>query len=411
MGQVKHKRDRMRVALIAPQVRVEDSYRHQSEHLFRKSGANTGNFAFVHALWSHLSPHVEIFPWEASPELLRESCDIIVMACANQLGPHSNLEQLAITFERCKLPILAVGLGAQAKELGLTVELTSGTRRWLDVVAAHAPAKAPNIGVRGEFSRRQVERNGAGERAVVTGCPSNFINPSPSLATLLDQRYRDDSVKRVAVPAGLHHWAKLAQLEQSLADIVESTSGVYIAQSEIDMIRIARGEWGRIDSATFRSIRSYIRPGLSDDDFRLWCKRYATCFIDATSWMEAMRNFDFVVGPRFHGVMLAMQAGTPGGVIAHDSRTLEMCETMSIPVRMAQNMPPKFLPSDLPLLFQFEAEEYSRSRCELARRYTELLIASGIEPSEGLRGLRGNETGSPPRLETTERSEAMAPAA
>ena len=46
------------------------------------------------------------------------------------------------------------------KELGATVELTAGTRRWLDVVAAHAPSKAPNIGVRGEFSQEQVERSG-----------------------------------------------------------------------------------------------------------------------------------------------------------------------------------------------------------------------------------------------------------
>ena len=353
---------------------------------------------------------MEIFPWEASPNLMRERCDVIVMACANQLGPHSNLEQLAITFERTKLPIVAIGLGAQAKELGPAVELTAGTRRWLDVVAAHAPTKAPNIGVRGEYSRQQVERNGAGDCAVVTGCPSNFINPNPSLPTVLDQRYRRGAVERVAVPAGLHHWARLARLEQSLADIVEQTSGVYIAQSEIDMIRIARGEWDQIDPATFRTIRSYIRPDLSDDGFRLWCKRYATCFIDAASWIEAMRNFDFVVGPRFHGVMFAMQAGTPGGVVAHDSRTHEMCETMSVPVRMVQDMPSKFLPSDLPSLFQFDAEEYGRRRCELGCRYAELLVVAGIEPSDGLQGLRRHEPASPPRLERTERSDTMAPA-
>jgi polysaccharide pyruvyl transferase len=237
----------MKVALIAPQRRVEDSYRHSSEYLFRKSGANTGNFAFVQALWLHLSPHVEIFPWEASPDVIRERCDVIVMACANQLGPHSNLEQLAVMFERAKLPILAIGLGAQAKELGATVELTAGTRRWLNVVAAHAPSKAPNIGVRGEFSREQVERNSVHDRAIVTGCPSNFINPDPSLATALEERYRRGRVERVAVPAGLHHWAKLGPLERALADIVESTSGAYIAQSEIDMIRMARGEWDEMD--------------------------------------------------------------------------------------------------------------------------------------------------------------------
>src|ERR1700692_1460402 len=108
----------MRVALIAPQIWVHESYRRPSDHLFRKSGANTGNFAFVHAVWSHLAPHVDIFPGEASPEEMRERAAVIVMACPNQLGPHSNLEQLAIPFDRTKLPILAIGLGAQARELG-----------------------------------------------------------------------------------------------------------------------------------------------------------------------------------------------------------------------------------------------------------------------------------------------------
>ena len=386
----------MKVALIAPQMWVHESYCRSSDHLFRKSGANTGNFAFVHALWSHLSPHVEIFPWEASPEMMRERCDIIVMACANQLGPHSNLEQLAITFERAKLPILAIGLGAQARELGATVELTAGTRRWLDVVAAHAPANAPNIGVRGEFSRQQVEHSGQRDRAMVTGCPSNLINPDPSLANRIDERHRLGRVERVAVPAGLHHWVKLAKVERVLVDIVEQTSGLYIAQSEIDMIRMARADWDNMDDATFHSLRNYVRPGLSDDDFRLWCKRHATCFIDAASWMESMRTFDFVAGPRFHGVMLAMQAGTPGGVIAHDSRTLEMCETMIIPVRMHDDMPASFAASDLPSLFEFEAAAYDRRRSELANRYVDMLTAAGIAPSVGLLGLTRSESAAPP---------------
>ena len=169
--------------------------------------------------------------------------------------------------------------------------------------------------------------------------------------------------------------------KRALADIVEATSGLYVAQSEIDMIRMARGEWDTMDPATFKAMRAYIRPDLSDDAFRLWCKRHATCFADATSWLELMRNFDFVVGPRFHGVMLAMQAGTPGGVIAHDSRTHEMCETMEIPVRMHSDMPARFLPSDLTALFPFQTAAYDHRRSELAGRYADMLIAAGIEPS------------------------------
>ena len=54
----------------------------------------------------------------------------------------------------------------------------------------------------------------------MTGCPSNLINPDPSLAKRIEGRHRRNRVERVAVPAGLHHWAKLAKLEQALADIV-----------------------------------------------------------------------------------------------------------------------------------------------------------------------------------------------
>jgi hypothetical protein len=377
----------MKVALIATDLRAEDSYRFPSEHLLKKSGGNTGNFAYVQALWNHLSPHVEIFPWHASPEKIRETCDVVVIACANQLGAHTNLEHPAQTLEKIGLPVLAVGLGAQAPTTDAKVELTAGTKRWLDVVAAFAPAKTPNIGVRGEFSRQQVERHGAGSRAAVVGCPSNFINPDPCLGAVLGQKFRNLRLDRIAAPAGLHLWPHLKSIEQSLAELVEATSGLYVAQSEIDMIRLSRGEWRRMEAKTETALHEYIRPRLSDEDFRVWCKRYATCFPDANSWMESMRNFDFVVGARFHGVMLAIQAGTPGGVIAHDSRTLEMCETMQIPVRKFNELPESIDLSAISSLFTFDVAAYDCARSTLGRNYQEMLTAAGIEPSQGLRDL------------------------
>ena len=211
----------MKVALIATDLRAEDAYRFPSEYLFRKSGGNTGNFAYVQALWNHLSPHVEIFPWHASPESIRETSEVVVIACANQMGPHTDLGTPAQTLDKVGLPILAVGLGAQAATTESKVELNAGTKRWLDVIAAHAPTKAANIGVRGEFSRRQVEENGNRDRAVVTGCPSNFLNPDPMLPRLIDCRRQSGSLDRVAVAAGLFHWTKLATIERALADLLE----------------------------------------------------------------------------------------------------------------------------------------------------------------------------------------------
>jgi polysaccharide pyruvyl transferase WcaK-like protein len=51
-------------------------------------------------------------------------------------------------------------------------------------------------------------------------------------------------------------------------------------------------------------------------------------FFDVTIWLDFLKRFDFVVGTRIYGAMLAMQVGIPAAVIAHDSGTYEMCTTM-----------------------------------------------------------------------------------
>ena len=100
-----------------------------------------------------------------------------------------------------------------------------------------------------------------------------------------------------------------------------------------------------------------------------------------------MRNFDFADGARFHGFMLAIQAGMPGGVIAHDSRTLEMCETMQIPDRKFDELPQSLDLCAISSLFTFDVAAYDGARSRLGRNCVEMLTAAEIEPGQGLRGL------------------------
>jgi len=286
------------------------------------------------------------------------------------------------------LPILAFGLGAQAQSFDETAMLTEGTKRWVQVLATHAPTNAPNIGVRGEFSWKVLERLGLGDRASVTGCPSNFINLDAALIDKLERKYKaPPMLSRIAVAAGLPYWTELQRIEEALADLVDSTQGIYVTQHEINMIKIARNEFDDVDGKTLSLINRYIRPKLSQAEFIRWCRRHAVCFIDAASWMEALRNVDFVVGPRFHGVMLAIQAGTPGGVIAHDSRTLEMCQTMQVPVQHFKDIDVDITAQSLVSLFKFDARAYRRRRVELGRRSIDILRSGGVTPAAGLQAL------------------------
>jgi hypothetical protein len=370
-----------RIALIAPSLSVADASHHNADHLFRLCGGNTGNFAFVFALHQLLSPHVDVLPWDVNPEMVKNRYDVIVFACANQLGPHTDLGWLADRLRTMDRPILAVGLGAQTLDTSRPIELTAGTQRWLDVIADCAPSSAPNIGVRGLYTQSQLQLLGHAARGTVIGCPSNFVNPDPALGRSIEKRYAAEVIERVAVPAGLHLWPGLQRIEESLTDLVESCSGSYVAQSEIDMIRLARDEADAIVPDVLEQLRAYIRPKLSTTDFVRWMRRYATTFIDAASWMDAMRKFDFVVGPRFHGVMLGIQAGVPGAVIAHDSRTFELCQTMGISVRDYKEIPDKFGTRDLRSMFPFDGAAYDQKRAALARTLANMFSHAGIVTS------------------------------
>ncbi|MDE3174483.1 MAG: hypothetical protein KGM15_00030, partial [Pseudomonadota bacterium] len=65
----------MRVGLLAPSRRYEDCFLNTSEALFRASGENLGNFAFIEALWRHLQPDVTILPWHVTVAEARATCD------------------------------------------------------------------------------------------------------------------------------------------------------------------------------------------------------------------------------------------------------------------------------------------------------------------------------------------------
>lgn len=376
----------MRIGLLATSRRYEDSFLGPAELLFEASGANLGNFAFVEALWRQLQPDVVILPWHVSPQEARARCDLLVFAAANQLGGHTDMGDLATNLEAIDLPLVAVGLGAQSSSQAQPPRLTAGTERWVRTLAALAPTKNPNIAVRGEFTRRTLEKLGLGANAVTLGCPSNFLNNRPDFYAELAAAASRGRVERLCVAAGSRHFPSTRDAERQLMRLVGSTGGSYVVQSDIEFLRFARGE--AISAAERQAIHAYLAPDLSPEALDLWRRRHAAAFADATSWLDAMHGFDFAVGARIHGVMLPIQAGVPGGVVAHDSRTLELCQTMGVPVRLPHEIPETFAADDLPKLFAFDVGAFAATRERLRRVYVEFWRGCGIEPDPRLATLQ-----------------------
>jgi hypothetical protein len=361
---------------------VEDYFRKNAATLLDDVGGNTGNLAFRYGVFRQLQNPV-LLPWNATDDMIRRSGDVIVLALANQLGSHTDLGSQARRLKSIGLPVVGLGLGGQAKTDAQDINLTDGTKSWLETIAALAPSGHANIGVRGQYTFDQIAKLGFPVSASVIGCPSNFINLTDDIADQVGKGFKR-KISRIAVAAGIPHVAFLAHIEQNLADIVTQTGGAYIVQHGLEMLRLSRNEFQQLGPELFAFCKRYIYPAATDEQFELWCSQYAYSFFDVRAWMDFLRRFDFVIGTRFHGVMLAIQAGVPAGCIAHDSRTLELCKTMGVPVCDYKNINGPITKNNILDYFSYDDGAFRDTRRNLCRRYVDILQSAEIQPAETL---------------------------
>lgn len=352
-------------------------------------GGNTGNLAFCYALNRHL-PAAPTKAWMEERSALFTPKHTGVLTLANQLGPHANYGGFAKRLAANPARLVGVGLGAQAGYGATDVEIPEGSLEWVRTIQAHAPTDAPNIGLRGAFTQEALRRYGLAERTVVLGCPTLFISPDRALGQTIASRWTGQP-RRIAVTAGHPGWKWLATLEQSLTALLGDGGQDYICQSPESMIGLGRGydHVRALPAEDLEAARAYARPDLSTDDFADWSVQHAVSFFSAVAWMEHLRRFDFVIGTRIHGVMLALQMGIPALCIAHDSRTAELCSTMGVPHVEVRRVLKGFQRSELADLFQFDAAAFDANRRMLAARYVEFLKANHLAHAPYLAQLAG----------------------
>ena len=346
--------------------------------LVARVGFNTGNLAFCQAILSHLGEGTVNRHWSDPDSSFSGLGSVAVLPMSNQLGSHTDLGSSCDRWNRIPQRLVAIGLGAQSAigDVGLT--LPEGTLRFLQLLRERAPGDAPNVALRGQFSAEVLARAGFSDLGVPLGCPSLFLNPEPGLGAVLAAR-QAVRPRHIAVCGGHHQWHHLAWIERRLVALLEACGGPYICQSPLEMVQACRGDWSSLAPEVREEIRAYL--GLADerqaDD---WFFAHGVAYSSVPEWMSQLRKVDFVVGTRFHGVMLALQVGCPALCIVHDSRTLELCQTMQVPWVIASDLPGEFSLDDLLDAARLDAVAFDDNRRALARRYDRFLRSNGIEP-------------------------------
>lgn len=347
-------------------------------------GGNTGNVAYVEGLRSTLASRPQPISWQTNESLVRGSYDKIVVSCANQLGLHFDLDPWADVLEKFELPFVLIGLGAQANDSNDTYQITKSARRLMDMARERSPEASP-VGVRGTFTQRVLEKNGYD--SVVIGCPSVFTNAAPGLGIEIERRASSMGTRAV-VAGGNPHDLRTCFYEERLLALVNAGGG-YVVQHPADMVAFARWDASLLPDEFFNDILPRLIPGFDKQEALEWARTYAHAFFDGQTWMQYLSRFDFCIGARFHGVMLAAQAGIPGLVLSHDSRLSELCDATGLPSRPIEDIhvaDPRKLVQDAWVGY---GQQFDRRRSQTALVMRQFLLDHKLGPSLALDALAG----------------------
>ncbi|WP_062221468.1 polysaccharide pyruvyl transferase family protein [Aureimonas sp. D3] len=267
---------------------------------------------------------------DAELKRLKENCDFILLRGSNYIHEEMDWGHFLAWIEALNMPVLCIGVGAQAEQERPIILPTEGRRVWQAIAE-----RTPMIGVRGAFSAETLHRNGIHNLEIV-GCPSIFR----SLDRSMTLRHRPDGPKRVTfslrrevgstyavdpIKFALTQKRMIAKLAL-VSDLFLSCHGepeekafFFKAPRHMEAAAAKLVAEGWFDETTGQVMRDLYERRLyyvgAPDDYDLYAQQ-----------------FDAALGYRVHAVLPAVAVGVPGVLFSYDTRSRELAETFDLPI-------------------------------------------------------------------------------
>ena len=281
--------------------------------------------------YAHLEPMKIMNPTDADIERYASEFDFVFVRGSNFIHEKMEWFRAVEVLEKVKLPVYAIGVGAQASQ-NRAIELPESSKRFWQIVGD----RCASIGVRGTFSAETLRRNGIGNVEVV-GCPSIFRTRNRDLAIRVpDQR----DIRKVAF--SLRREADRSYTADPEAYLRNQRQALLKVDSQSEMVMSSHGEqeekafFLRDEAAKEKAVAEFTRTnwwnGPDDAAMRRIYEKQLFSFFDVEQYDRFAQSIDLAVGYRVHGVLPAVAHGVPGVLVAYDTRSQELAETLKIPV-------------------------------------------------------------------------------
>ncbi len=291
---------------------------------------NAGNYFYWDSVFRMVSvPGTEVVPdslLSASPrasdayiDKINNEFDAYVFTLTNSFRQEfvGGLHQWARLLDRLTIPVVGVGGGVQLGwEDGLEpgAEVDEASKRFVSALLDHSAS----ISVRGEISAAYLKRLGFGDEHVhVTGCPSMYLY-GPDYQVLPKGELTTDSQVGLNIAIRDYGFAPFVMRAYE-----QYQNLMYIGQTGDDLVTFLWGKDRAVETHPDFPIH-LEHPLMRENKARM--------FLDARTWVDFLRDYQYMVGSRIHGTVAALVAGTPATLISMDKRTHELGEYHDIPM-------------------------------------------------------------------------------
>lgn len=363
---------------------VPDSFAISFNDLMGMVGSNTGNLAFRKGLANilDLSDALVKMPLSANQWIdAGGRPSNLIFSAANWIGASLSYEEQnlgrRILMEKSNCNVSIFGLGAQAASSNSLLDLGPETIRFLEVLSERCAC----ISVRDLYTAELLS-NYVKSEIIVTGCPSNFINldsqlPSKLIDSLNRMSEHNNWIDLKVYSTEFAPGTELSYLAlRKMVNILLQTESAYVCQSpELIPFLLNESEFPR------GSYQCLIDMFSGDESLlRRFLKNKGCVFFSIDAWLQHAKGFDLAFGMRIHGNMLALQAGVPSLLVAHDSRTEGLAKSMSIPYVLIdefvenQSLNPSWFFEKI----QIGLLEYESMRSKCARGFMKVCQTTGL---------------------------------
>lgn len=249
--------------------------------------------------------------------------DLVVYSTANAVRPNVDPGCTAEVLARLRCPFVVLGMGMQQSLPATTDGLHPNLVSLLDV----CNRKAAVFGVRGTETESWLRAVGF-DKAKALGCPSLFVYPR----NILGITAPDPARVRAAVTAG-YIYGRVPR-STALVKLFDQFEAHYVMQEEVPILKangllpddpdLYNDATGTLRKETIANVLEHVhRCRMPFASYR-W-------FQDPNAWRAFVSRFDFYLGDRLHGGVVALQTGVPALLMAEDQRVSEIADFFAIP--------------------------------------------------------------------------------